>query len=239
MKKALLSFVLLTFIGLAAFSQSIVLKKEDGTVISNANRVDSVFGTGAISVKYKFFNISSSAHDYILKKIDKVMVPGTKSGFCWDVCSDVATVSGKLNIGAGDSTTAFSGDYFSENIVGSSTVRFVFYNKADVTDSNYVDVVFTVNEVSVNENLPAFTLSNPFPNPANEYVAFKYAVNKPFNQASVKIFDLLGNKVAEKEISESLGVLSINTSNLNNGIYFYSIVIDEKPFLSRKMVVKH
>jgi hypothetical protein len=239
MKKTLLSIILLTFIGLAAFSQSIVLKKEDGTTITNSNRVDSVFGTGAISVKYKFFNVSSSAHDYYLKKTNISLIPGTTSGYCWDQCSDILTVSGYKNILAGDSTDAFSGDYFSENIVGSSTVRFTFFNRSDANDSNYVDIVFTVNEVSVNENLPAFTLSNPFPNPANENVAFKYSINKSYNQASVKIFDLLGNKVAEKEISETFGVLSLNTSNLMNGIYFYSIVIDEKPFLTRKMVVKH
>lgn len=83
------------------------------------------------------------------------------------------------------------------------------------------------------------SISNPYPNPANENVTFKYTLSSSSNQAYMVIYDLLGNKAAEKQIFDKGGVVTLNTSDLLSGIYFYALKVDDKAYFTRKMFVKH
>ena len=239
MRKSILSIFVLIVFGLAAYSQSAIIKDEDGNIVSG--QTYNLSGTDTILCHLSVTNSSASSVDYKLKKVQINIVPGSENVFCWDNCYPPSTMvsQGTVSIGAGQTnSTAFVGDYYSKGTEGSSTIRYIFVNNADKNDTSWVNVVYT-STVGIERNIPVFTLSNPYPNPSNENVSFKFAINKPYSQAAIRIFDLLGNVVLEKNIIETEGVTTLVTTNLMNGIYFYSIVIDEKPYVSRKMVVKH
>jgi len=72
-----------------------------------------------------------------------------------------------------------------------------------------------------------------FPNPSDGLVNFQLPSN--ISQAKVAVFDYLGKKILEKNMSSIDNTL--NVSNLSTGIYFVRIQSDSKTG-TKKLVVK-
>lgn len=89
---------------------------------------------------------------------------------------------------------------------------------------NYYKIVVDANTSVPSISNSKFDLSQNFPNP------FNYKTNISFNMpakgfATFKVFDLIGNVLYEKYIDAKIGINTINydASDLNEGVYFYSI----------------
>jgi len=67
-------------------------------------------------------------------------------------------------------------------------------------------------------------ITDAFPNPASARTTIEYDLPKNVLSARIIIRDLLGNSVKDIELSGLEGKLVINTSDLNGGIYFYSLL---------------
>jgi flagellar hook assembly protein FlgD len=83
-------------------------------------------------------------------------------------------------------------------------------------------------------------LSQNYPNPFSATTTIDYTLVNSSN-VSVEVFDITGKSV--KSISEgykSAGShqVSLDATNLNNGIYYYSFKTDAGQ-ITKKMVVKH
>ena len=84
-------------------------------------------------------------------------------------------------------------------------------------------------EVTILEVLNDFTLNQNYPNPFNPSTKISFSIPQS-GFTSLKIYDLLGNEVAnllEGEMSEGNYELQFNASNLSSGIYFYSLTSGE------------
>jgi photosystem II stability/assembly factor-like uncharacterized protein len=84
-------------------------------------------------------------------------------------------------------------------------------------------------EVSILEVLNDFTLNQNYPNPFNPSTRISFSIPQS-GFTSLKIYDLLGNEVAnilEGELSAGNYELQFNGSNLSSGIYFYSLTSGE------------
>ena len=84
-----------------------------------------------------------------------------------------------------------------------------------------------------------FELSNVYPNPANTEANFDFTLNASISKAQINIYNLLGSKIKTYVLNENEGTLTANTSDLNEGIYFYSLVIDNESKLTQKLIIKH
>jgi hypothetical protein len=110
---------------------------------------------------------------------------------------------------------------------------------ATIFESIDLDVVLSqTNSVSVVENEKEATLFQNYPNPSNSITTVKYALE---NQANVtfEVMDVTGKKViSSNEGSRNAGThsIEINTSELNAGIYFYSIVVNGN-MITKKMTI--
>jgi hypothetical protein len=79
---------------------------------------------------------------------------------------------------------------------------------------------FTMNSAAgINENSADLNLT-VYPNPANESTNFQFATA---NEATITLFDLAGKVVASKV--ETGKVITVNTADLNAGIYMYSVKV--------------
>ena len=96
----------------------------------------------------------------------------------------------------------------------------------------------TTESGNFDENASAY-FSSAYPNPANNEVSIDYEINDPETAARFVIYNLLGKIVIEAEISDLSGSLSLNTSDLNEGIYFYSLLIRNDPTRTQKLIIKH
>ena len=241
MKKILLSIAFAAFILGAAFSQNLEIYFEDQLlepdqeITVGGEASSSVIVLDAIDVK----NISSSTKAVKCAREDITIVPGASNSFCWGLCypptTDTSAVS--VDIDAGGMYTEFSGDYFPDGNEGASTIKYTYYDELNPSDKISVVVVYST-LVGINDPVD-YKLSAAYPNPANSFVKFDYDVSEISDNSKVVIYNLLGSAVKEVRIDNSFGSLKINTSDFKEGIYFYSLVVNNEPTKTQKLIIKH
>lgn len=87
--------------------------------------------------------------------------------------------------------------------------------------------------LGLEENNGAITLKQNIPNPFSETTIIQYQINE---QADLVIYDLVGRKVQEHNLS--VGSENITVSGLNSGQYFYSLLINEQVVETRSLIVR-
>jgi hypothetical protein len=246
MRKNLSLFILCAFLyASSTMAQSLQLSDVSGSVANGTSFYvwgDTITGTlmkQEIDVK----NISGANVTVKTKKIETSLIPGTSSNMCFAgqcFLSSVFTSPTQSILAPNATDTSGSIEYKPKGHLGESIVTYVFFNIGDLNDSAWVIVHFNGTPAGINENTIAQTeISNPFPNPAADQTTFNYSFTQNTSTAKFVLCDLLGSKVKETEITDLNGTLTVNTSNLNEGIYFYSFYADNKMVLTRKLIVKH
>lgn len=79
-----------------------------------------------------------------------------------------------------------------------------------------------------------------YPNPANTNATINYSLPSSYKSGKIAIRNMIGKTIKTISISgNSTGKQSFSTSELPNGVYFYSIIGDGKTLSTKKLVVKH
>ena len=124
--------------------------------------------------------------------------------------------------------------------MGVSTIRYVVYDSAIVNDSAWFIINWHVTAVGMNEMNSVSGNISACPNPANSNASIKYELSGNVNTGSLKIYNMLGSVIIEiKIVNTSEGTIVFSTADLEQGIYFYSIVANDKIIATRKLFVMH
>jgi hypothetical protein len=83
------------------------------------------------------------------------------------------------------------------------------------------------------------TVSNIYPNPANDYATVDYIISGNVNEASMSFYNLLGHEVANYELDKNDRKLKVQTTSWDSGIYLYQLVVDGKKLVTKKLLVRH
>jgi hypothetical protein len=241
MKKIVLFVLLAMTTCTYGYSQSLTLADSTGPLANNAN----VTRQGHVNEDIESFifvrNTTSSPIDVMVKKVEISLISGSVNTFCWGLCFApnvyVSPDPKTINAFTTDSTD-FSGHYSPLTFAGASVIRYVFYVQANPSDSVCVNVTYNALEVGVHNQTAKNILSGAYPNPANNTVNFEYSLNTE-NAGSVIIRNLLGSVVKKSVLTSAEGKLSIFTGDLPEGIYFYSLDVDGKTMITRKLIVRH
>jgi len=189
-------------------------------------------------------NNSSSDIDVKVRKRYISVVPGSEPTFCWDTnCWQVGSFESidaqTLTANSTDSTS-FTADYDSKGHSGTSTVVYTFFNVNDIIDTVCFIATFTCNPssgIAANEN--SLSVSPAYPNPANKATYISYSLPLT-NRAKIIVTDMIGNEVKIIPINDNNdGKVRIDTYDFTEGIYFYSFIIDNKIYYTKKLVVAH
>ncbi|OFY84629.1 MAG: hypothetical protein A3F72_01340 [Bacteroidetes bacterium RIFCSPLOWO2_12_FULL_35_15] len=116
-------------------------------------------------------------------------------------------------------------------------IKYQVYNTNLAGDTATVTIHYTCASGVDDIEKAKGTISNAYPNPANSIVAINYEVNNLSYNGKIVIYDMLGKQVKEFIITDKQGVAKINVTDLNDGIYFYSFLMDGKAIATRKLVV--
>ena len=84
------------------------------------------------------------------------------------------------------------------------------------------------------ENLQKNFLSKPYPVPASEFVNFDYNFN---TDAQLIVYDITGKVVLQTTLNQKQNQLRISVKNFNTGIYYYSLLINNKKKITNKFIV--
>lgn len=225
------------------FAQNLSLSDHSGSLTTN--QTINVYGDSgyynAMVSHFTVHNNGSTAIDVLVKKTELSLVPGSTNAFCWGVCYPITTYISTqwVNIAAGSSdSTNFSGDYFNNGTLGSSLIRYTFYNRSNTDDSVSVIVNYTTTPTAIAENPLTIEFSNAFPNPASNFVNFNYNLQGA-KTAEFLITDLLGSELYRAELQNESNKLIVDVASFNAGVYFYSLRVNGKMQFTRKLIVRH
>ncbi|MBN2175958.1 MAG: T9SS type A sorting domain-containing protein [Bacteroidales bacterium] len=180
--------------------------------------------------------------DVHVKRIVTHVLPGTVNYFCWGACfpPDVNQSINPITIGAGaTNSTDFIGDLEPNGQAGISYISYVFFDASDASNYSTVNVQYNTMVTGIDDFQAVEPSVIAYPNPANNFVNIDYD-NLVNQNARIVIYDLLGSVVKEINVTDNNGsIKNINTSTLNEGIYFYSLVINNESKDTQKLIIKH
>jgi len=238
MKKIILLTYLLSIAVFFGYSQSLSLVS-GGTPVANDETVNfnGEPSTPVINAYIGVVNNGSATLSVKCKKVEISLIPETENAFCWDVCygSDVYVSIGSLDINPGETNTAFTGDYSPNTHAGQSVIRYVFFDANNPNDSVCFRALYNAYPLGIENPGTLASISAAYPNPASDRVSFNYSIECG-SHASLIVRNVLGSTVKEVTLS-GLGVATISTLDLSEGVYFYSLIVNGKIESTRKLVV--
>jgi hypothetical protein len=242
MKKFTLIFVAAIFVSLA-YSQSFELFFEgqlltpdsEITITSHADSGMMVLDT--LDIK----NISNVTAEVFCSRTIIENIEGTINSFCWGVCYPpfIDTSSVAVTILPQATSFEFIGDHDPNGMVGVVKVKYTFYDSHNSGNQATVYVNYDATHTGgIGDMLPGYSMSEVYPNPANAVAMIDYDFTG-YKNSSIVIYNLLGTAVEKIEVSGKTGTAKINTSLYNEGLYFYSLLIENKVIRTQKLIIRH
>ncbi len=247
---------LLLFVAFAnsAWAQSFQFLEHGTSTVAQANYTRNVDATIGDEFKLDIKNISSSMKTY---KIRKTIV-NTPSGcatpndikFCdaQNCYSNTQNISAhNLQINAGqiinDSAARYglSAHIDQGDCCGTYLVRYKVYDVTNANDSVSVNITYIVTNCTngIKNPFKNFELSAASPNPASGAAVLKYEFPTAPGNALVKIYNTIGSMVKEVKLEGQEGKAVIDVTDLSDGIYFYSLHVNDKIISTKKLIVAH
>ncbi len=244
MKKYLLLFCLTCIAALFTYSQSLQLSDSTGPIANNSTILK--YGLPSADPFYEVVShvfIKNATNDSIsvkVKKVELTALHGTSNVFCWGSCfiPEVFISPNPIVIHAGVTDSLnFSGHYTPNGVIGISTIRYVFFDANNPSDTVCVNIDFDTYPQSI-KDLSNVTLSDAYPNPADNTVSFSCSF--PQNSlAKVIIRNVLGSIVKAIDITNNSVKVRLNTSELADGVYFYTFLVNGNSQVTKKLVIRH
>ncbi len=247
MKKLLLSLIVMVFAAQLS-AQSLAFKYEGETVepgtFNIVSDVDEYYAV--LGFDLEVINTTENDINVILNIVDSEI---GINDFCWSACYSPGTYEDALLIEAGQSAEFsghagfHNGDDFELSYPSGTTIsiEYTFFDEANPDEKYTFMVNYTYQEEENGESIVDFNsvdvFSNAYPNPVNNTVSFDY--NMPFNvnSASVAIYNMMGQEVVRQNLNLGGSRADINVSELNEGVYFYSLIVNNQTVKTNKFVV--
>ena len=83
------------------------------------------------------------------------------------------------------------------------------------------------------------TISSIYPNPASGNAFIDYSLSGSVREAKVVVYNVLGSPVSEYLLNRDEKKVRISTFGLESGFYYYTLFVDGKSLVTRRLVVKH
>ena len=119
-------------------------------------------------------------------------------------------------------------------------------NLVDAQDTNVVyQSIFVkyTTTVSLDKPLvkPIVALNvDAYPNPTSNNVSIKYSLPSNYTNGKIVIRNMIGKTLKSINVKEGTsGKHTISTADLPSGVYFYSLMGNERTLSTKKLVVKH
>jgi hypothetical protein len=187
-------------------------------------------------------NESNQTKTYFLKNVrgsigSSQRVKICLSDQCFDPKKDLTKISLKLQPGE-----VFT-DLYLEFEMGIAETRgsfdLFFVNAENIRENFVVEARYEVATGSSTDFMHKdIKLSEIFPNPSNRIAQLDYEMVNPKAKAKITINSFIGNPIAEFELDPDRNSLVINVTDFQPGVYFYTLFVDNKNIVTKKLQVK-
>lgn len=187
-------------------------------------------------------NESNQAKTFFLKNVRGSVGSSQKvkiclNDQCFDSKKDLSKISLKLEPGE-----IFT-DLYLEFEMGIAETRgsfdLFFVNAENIRENFVVEARYEVASVSKADFAHKdIKLSEIYPNPSNRVAQLDYQLVNPKAKAKITINSFIGNPIAEYELDPERNSLVINVTDFQPGVYFYTLFVDNKNIVTKKLQVK-
>lgn len=219
-------------------AQSLQITQFDSLVKGNAFTSDDIYGKASVRNNSPFPKIVKVKRHY---NPSNALVDSNAIcwGFCFEPEVDVSPVGITIAAGATNSVD-FSGHVYpdKDGVARSGQIMYTFFVDESPNDSVSIVVTFEVTQTfSVSKLEASNRLVSMYPNPASDFVEFNVELNSSEN-ARISFTDITGRIVRVVQLSPADQKHRIVISDLNPGIYLYTLTVNGKPESTRRLVIK-
>lgn len=156
---------------------------------------------------------------------------------CFDPKRDLSKI--KISLGPGEIFT----DLYLEFEMGITETKgnfdLHFYNSFNIRDVFVIESVYEVSgPIADGTNHKDISIGSAYPNPTHRTAQIDYTIKNPDAVVKISINSFIGNPIAEFQLDPLQKNLVINVADFNPGIYFYTLFVDNKNIVTKKLVVK-
>ena len=246
MKKLLLSIIL---VGLYSVSFSQLTVDTNGVDITgttiNISIADSNdYGQYLAELDVEITNTGSSALDIRVSRTNQALEgeynPYTGHQMCIGGSCYLADI---VPPAAGDPVTIAAGEsevlqiHVKYEMQSLATELYTVYENGNESNAITFTVIYNSKTVGINAVANNNFSVKSYPNPANNKINFNYG--QCSNNSYITIHDITGKKVGSINLDNNQNTTSFNTENLQSGIYFYNIYINDVKVKTNKFIVRH
>jgi hypothetical protein len=197
----------------------------------------------SLDIPLKVRNNTSQDLNLFVRRIINSEVPLSSNAFCFGIqCygTSIDTSVYETLITPGAMDISFLGDYYPNLQSGLTSLTYEFFDNRNGFGSitAQLTVNYLVSPLGLGTELKSFDISAAYPNPSSFSTSIEYSIPIGSN-GKIILRNLLGSVVREVSLEKSDGRAVINTSDLKDGLYFYSISLNNKIEVTRKLVIKH
>jgi hypothetical protein len=233
MKKQLLLVAAILLTGVTSYSQI--------TLSNITTQYFTTDNTTPLDAHLDVENTNSHAVDINIVRFIDQLTAGHDELFCFGLYCYLPNTDTSLfttNIPANSSDGSFKPEITPNGIDGTDKLRYLFYDANNPADSVSVAIEFYINTTAgIKENTNDSYLK--FKNEVNNFTIFNYKLPAGASNARIDIHNMLGSKLNSILLSDKQGMKMITTSELSNGIYLVSLIVNNKTAHSYRMVVNH
>jgi hypothetical protein len=233
MRNFLLS-VLMTFVTLPSFGQSFEMSPIQESYKGSIGEV--------VRAPLRFKNTTEKPIVLVIRKIQEQIGSTQKNFFCPDGnCLEDKVTDYIVRLEPGQTLANLQIALEGGLVPGGSFIRYIAFNKANPSQALEFDLNFSIEERPQKENIyhsNKITIRDVYPNPSVDHAFVNYNLLNDRIKAKVRVHNIIGNIVGEYDLIGSETLLRIKTDELNAGIYFYTIYVDNESVLTRKLIVK-
>jgi len=131
----------------------------------------------------------------------------------------------------------FTGHYHPHDHIGTSIIRYTFYNVDDLNDTTSFMIMFNGGSGTGINNIDENAIVNAFPNPATSSLFIQYDLEK-ISGTYLKIYNSIGEIVIQKEVNSTSGILKLDVSSLAKGVYVYRLESTNQSTKTNKIIIK-
>ncbi|GEM_PF-1164847 len=245
MKKIILSIFYAVWFAFYANAQLAILDSEMQDITNQNITVNGTANDNYFKVDIFLQNAGEEPVDVYVRKFEVELIEGVMNSFYWNGTSFselVFDVEDPLILD-GDQIlrdTVFYTEFLTDDVEGLSEVRYEFFSQTESFDTVSLTILLNIETptgFTDSDTRKSIHLADPQPNPARGFTWINYAVPAHKGNAQIVLRNLLGKQVHSENLDINGNRIRINTHNLTNGIYIYSLIIDSQVIESKRLVV--
>jgi hypothetical protein len=239
-KKSIFTLMFLAVIGFVS-AQSIQFEL-NGNVINEGEAIEctTVNEWGEYFQDMQLRNLTSDDLDIMVEKEVLENLEGTMNWFCWGLCfsPDVLVSPSPVTVAANSVTDESALSFhamFNDDVFGYVVVKYSAYVERHPEERISIIVKFHKSGEGVDDNLSSMEMSQAYPNPASSVVNFDYNCN---GDLTAVVYNIVGQEVLRQDLNSNFGQMNFSVADLNDGIYFCTMMVNGRALATQKFIVK-